>query len=465
LLKPMSFTVLFPILIVLASRSGTPALTASGLAASARSGAALLAWGVMASACVGLAVLAIGASALYEEFVTNRLLAARLGWSLQGNWKEITEQLDSDLPLVGLAAAAIWPLARAAPLYAIVATSWLAATLLMLLFYSPLHAGKQAFYLLPPAALLAAGGIGATLRTLPVRGTASRVLSVAPLGLAVVWYVSSLPLSLSADWKLVTQDTSSPEERSDLADVLALLARVSSLDEYIVTDHPYVAFLANRRVPPRLAEPSRARLASRSLRQQDFVRETRRFKPAAVVFWSRRSSELTDYAHWLDDDYRLVRVYGDLGAVYVPKSGAASVVPGVSGSQVSFGDTVGLASVEMESRAAGRDYLVTLTWEALKSVPSDSVAHLELQAPEAISFVSADNLLPAWRREPWPPRHRLVQRRWLDLDRLAAGEYLLTLRVTHGPGNEPLNPAIEPGAPLQAGPVPGSVTLERVVLP
>jgi hypothetical protein len=454
LLKPMTFTVLIPILILLARRDRPWVRD-------------ILSWGLLAALAVTLAVMAIGPALLYPEFVTNRRLAASLGWSLQGNLTELIEQLRSDLALVGLALAAIWPLARAAPFYAYVAIGWFGGTLIMLLFYSPLHGGKQVSYLLPAAALLAGGGVWAAMQGQGGMRSVRRLASLAPLSLALAWYVVALKPSLQADWRLVAEDTSSPDERSDVADVLGLIAQVSSPGDYLVTDHPYLAFLASRAVPPRLVEPSYTRLASKSLRQQDFVRETRRFKPEAVVFWSRRSRELAEYAEWLEDDYSLVRVYGSLGAVYLRNAQPhlAPVAGSAEGGPVRFGDIVGLNSIETQRVGPGRDYLVTLSWEALKRVPPDAVAHLELHASDGAAFARGEALLPAWRKEPWPQGHRLMQRRWLDLDGVGEGEYSLALRVTPEPGGEALAPSPDPGGSSQLGLTPGTVVLGELVLP
>jgi hypothetical protein len=451
-LKPMSFAVAVPIFVTLAARSRFL-------------GRDVLCWALVVLFSAGLLTLAIGPEPLYREFVINRLSAASLGWSLEQNWRQIIETLGVELPLLGLAIGAIWPLARTAPTYAAVATSWLAATIAMLLVYSPLWP-KHVSYLLPPAALLAGGGVGLAFRMLLLPRTRSRVLSLTPIGLAVVWYLASLPSTLRTDWELVTQDTITTAEKSDLADILAFIAEASGPDDYVVTDHPHLAFLAKRLVPPRLVEPSYTRLASSALTQQDFIQETRKFEPKIVLLWSHR---LARYAEWLEGDYSLVRVYGSLGAAYVRKP-PPSEAPGVAvplghTDQARFGDAVGLAGVELEPVGSGRDYLVTLTWRALQTTRMTSyVAHLELQASKGLGFQDRAGLLPEWRTYPWQRGQSVVQRRWLDLDRLAPGEYLVILRLTRGVDGAALRPSVESVGPLQLGPNPATVSLGRIVL-
>jgi hypothetical protein len=457
LLKPMALTVLVPITLVLVVRRGRLWL------------GDVLPWSLIVVGVAALAVAIIGPAALYEEFVTNRLLARSMHWTLEGNFRQVEFELQSDLPLLGLAAAAIWPLARAAPLYAAVATSWFATVVLLLLFHSPLWP-KHVAYLLPPAALLAGGGLGAAVRLrrlLPIR---SSLASLAPLLLALCWYGLSLPSTLEKDQRVISPDAPEIDFENDLADAIAFITRVTEPDEYLVTDHPHLAFLSNRRVPPRLVNPSYTRIASKALSDDDFIRETRAFQPTMVVFWSVRARLIRRFADWLESDYTLVRLYGSERAMYVRNnalSRVADVVPGrTSPDPVRFGDAIALSRVDLEPFGSGRDYLVTLAWHAVEllQMTPNYVAYLELRAPDGVRLRDREGLLPAWRSLAWPPGRSLVQRRWLNLTGLPTGEYFLTLRIARGPTGRPLSPSVEPSSHLEANPGASTVNLGRIVL-
>jgi hypothetical protein len=464
LLKPMSAVMLVPVVVVLAWGWKGGSLRAMAL------------WGSTIAAICGLTLLIVGPNVVEDQFLAYRQKAVGLGalgesrWSLRANWEQIAFELPRDFPLVAVGLAGIWPLARAAPQLAVAMTLWLAATILMLLFYSPLHP-KHVSYLLPPAAVLAGGGVGVAVQLLLQRRTPWRLASVVPLGLALCWYAANFQRTLQADWQLA--DPGPPPlagQKSDFSDLVAVMAETTTADDYVVIDHPYLAYLADRRVPPRLVDPSLTAIQSGAIDDHDAIRETQAFRPKLVVFWSGRLQRLGEYATWLERDYSLIRVYEENRAVYIRRE-ALDRLPGrgagsIDAEQARFGDRIGLVGVEVERVGSGRRQRVTLSWRAIRPVPPQPyVVHLELQAQDGrrVSDRRALLLLTPWRSSPWPPGPALVQRRWLDLDRVPPGAYTLALQVTRGAGGELLRASVNPSGPLQAG-SPTTINAASIIL-
>jgi Dolichyl-phosphate-mannose-protein mannosyltransferase len=465
LLKPMSVVMLVPVVVVLAWGWKGGSLRAMAL------------WGLTIAAICGLTLLIIGPNVVEDQFLAYRQKAVGLGalgesrWSVRANWEQITFELPSDFPLVAVGLAAIWPLARAAPQLAIAMTLWLAATILMLLFYSPLHP-KHVSYLLPPAAVLAGGGVGAAVQLLLQRRTPWRLASVVPVGLTLCWYAANFQRMLQADWQLA--DPGPPPlagQKSDFSDLVTVMAETTTADDYVVVDHPYLAYLADRRVPPRLVDPSLTAIQSGAIDDHDAIRETHAFRPKLVVFWSGRLQRLGEYATWVERDYSLIRVYEEDRAVYIRRE-ALDRLPGrgagsIDAEQARFGDRIGLVGVEVERLGSGRRQRVTLSWRAIRPVPPQPyVVHLELQAQDGrrVSDRRALQLLTPWRSSPWQPGPALMQRRWLDVDRVPPGAYTLALQVTRGAGGELLRASVNPSGPLQAGISPTTINAASIIL-
>jgi hypothetical protein len=277
------------------------------------------------------------------------------------------------------------------------------------------------------------------------------------------------------DWlpkQKIESEALASSSQADVADLLAFIARVTTADDYLVTDHPYLAFLADRRVPPRLVDLGITRVRYGMISDQEVIQEGRRFRPKLVIpFWESRLPKLTGYMAQMVNSYSLVRLYGDRRAVYVRNSALRdipeSAVPTAGQGEAAFGSVVGFSGLELEPLGSGRERLVSLKWHILEPVrvTHNYVVHLELRGEDGlVRFQTQQNLLPAWRSSTWSPGPAFLQRRWLDLNDVADGEYDLTLRITRGPRGPALPPTVNGAGKLQAGPTVDEVTLGRVVL-
>jgi hypothetical protein len=463
LLKPMAAVMLVPAIVLLAWCWKSRPLRAIAL------------WGLAIVAACGLTTMVIGPGALVDQFLAYRGGAVALGavgesnWSLDGNWKVIRLGLVDDFPLVALGLAGIWPLARTAGPLAIAATCWLAATVILVLFYSPLHP-KHVSYLLPPAAVLAGGGMGAAAKLLVQRRTGWRLASVVPLALALCWYAAGFKATLQNDWQIANPAPRVAGRNSDFTDLLALVAETTTEADYLVIDHPYLAYLADRRVPPRLVDLSHATIKGGALDDEDVIRETQAFRPKLVVFWTTRLQRLGEYAAWLERDYSLIRVYDDDRAVYL-RGRALDKLPGASsdtgtGEQARFGDRIGLVGVEVQPFGSGGNQRVTLTWRTLQRVPTELyIAHIELLTADGrVLYRDDPYLLPPWRRNTWPSGASFIQRHWLDLGNLPRGAYSMALQVRVGPRAAALPASVAADGALRASLTPNAVDLGQVVV-
>jgi 4-amino-4-deoxy-L-arabinose transferase-like glycosyltransferase len=462
LLKPMVATAAVPILLALAPSWRRPLSRQQ------------FDWALTAATVTCLAILAIGPGLLWEQFVAYRQGATGLGalgnaaWSLDTNWQQIRRVLPDDAVLATLALTGLPALLRCSPRYAIVAGGWLATTFVMLLGYSPL-AEKHVAYLLPSLALLGGGGLSAGLELLRAPRSAWRTALLAPIGVACAFSVLSVVGTARAAWRPTAPNQGTMVAGGDLEDALALTARVTGPTDFLVTDHPYLAYLARRLVPPRLVDPSRTRIRSGALTDQEAIEQTRAQQVRVVIYWASRLSLLKQYSAWLDTEYTLVRLYDQNRALYV-RNDSLGGLPGYPGGAhrrdlAHFGDAVRLTSFDLAHNTS-RQRRISLGFQALRPIgPDVYVVHLQLRDQDGnVKFGRDDPLLPFWRVGPWAPGQNLVHRRLLNLDRVDPGSYNLVLYLTDGLRGPELPTTVSSGGAAKAGPSPSVVDLGTVTV-
>jgi hypothetical protein len=90
---------------------------------------------------------------------------------------------------------------------------------------------------------------------------------------------------------------------------VAAIDSVVAPGEYLVTDHPYLAFVARRLVPPGLAEASAVRVRAGSLTDDLAIAQTERYAARAVLLWADKLAGLRRYQAWLAERYTPVQVW------------------------------------------------------------------------------------------------------------------------------------------------------------
>jgi 4-amino-4-deoxy-L-arabinose transferase-like glycosyltransferase len=475
LMKPMAVLLLGPIaLSVLAQAAGTEnkgkPVWRRALAAARASGD----WLLFAVATVGITLALIGPTVLYEQFVAYRQGAVGLGalgraqWTLLGNWEQIRRILVIDSPLLVVASASALTAVLFRPLAGWLLSVWFATTLAGLLLYSPLSE-KHVSYLLPSIALLAGVGVAAAVerwRSAPVRQMS---WSAGLVALVAAWYVLQLNATSARLVQIALPNASTMAPLADLPDAVDLLSRLSGGDE-IVTDHPYLAFLARQRVPPRLADVSRTRILSGALTDAEMRAQTTAFTPKAIVYWAGRMGLLRDYSIWIQERYSLYRMYDHARALYVRRDLLGQLPEyqqrASSGQGAMLGGVMELMNAEYVSQGTGRDVLLSLTMRALRDEPLDNyVLRLELRSNNNRTvFTRDDKLTPAWYSGGLTSGQPLVVRRWFDFDGVADGTYTLVVYVATRGASEPLPAAPSPDGRFPLGPGRDTIALQTVQL-
>ncbi|MCC7366873.1 MAG: glycosyltransferase family 39 protein [Chloroflexi bacterium] len=343
--------------------------------------------GVLVAGLGILVVVGVGLAGVFDQIVAYRMESrGSEGWSLWKNRVALARALSFEpaaLPWIGAAASIVLLTCRRVDAALIV--SWALASVGLLLSYSPLH-GKHAVVMIPPLCVLA--GVGVAFAVELVRG-ARPVPPRAAVGMALagllVWYASAAPALAAQSGQLlrVTADTDVDPALEQYADAVTAIAALSAPTDYVVTDHPYLTFLAGRLVPPLLVDTSRSRIRSRSLRGVEAVAQATPYNPTVVVLWADRLRGLSEFKRWVEENYRLVKVYNRRNdvdrSIYVQETRDMAAVrkllanPAAVPLRADFANGPVLASalVDRTEMRPGEGATVTLEWEATRRLASD----------------------------------------------------------------------------------------------
>ncbi len=427
-----------------------------GLAVLSRGRAALkdgLILGLLVAATMLVVVFAVGLAGVVEQIVSYRMDSVRRSdWSIWKNRLALARALSFEPPaLLGIALlAGVMALVRRRLSEALLA-AWALASVALLLFYSPLH-GKHAVVMIPPLAILAGVGFGAAVRAArSTRRPLVRVaVGVALLGLAA-WYASSAPAVLAQSGQLlrVTADTDVDPALEQYADAVSVIGALTTPTDFVVTDHPYLPFLAGRLVPPQLVDTSKSRIDSRSLRADDAVAIAAEYEPRLVVLWTDRLRRLRDFKQWVEENYRLVQVYNrrrDLDrGIYVPKDADLAVVRATlaeraltpRGDEFAGGLRLVGVSLDRAELTSGESAGLTLHWEAVHAPEVDFHVIVALVGPDGQAWDQQEESLSGGSvgTTDWPAGHWLYQNTFVRLEAGAPrGEYAVVVSVYDSDG-------------------------------
>jgi hypothetical protein len=207
----------------------------------------------------------------------------------------------------------------------------------------------------------------------------------ASLAALLAWYTAGVPAVVAQSGQLlrVTADTDVDPAVEQYADAVATIRTLTSPSDFVVTDHPYLTFLAGRLVPPLLVDTSKTRIRSRSLRASEAIAQSAEYDPALIVLWTDRLRGLRDFKVWVEDNYILVKVYNrrqDLDrGVYVRERAdlaatrALLTIPAATRLNADFVDGPVLVSgyVDRTELRRGDGAGVTLEWEATRPLAAD----------------------------------------------------------------------------------------------
>jgi 4-amino-4-deoxy-L-arabinose transferase-like glycosyltransferase len=264
-------------------------------------------------AAIALVLVLLGPGPVLGQVLGFREAAREEQWSLLGNWAQLVDKLDQEsygfylLALTGLV-----PLAQRAGRRALAATAlWAVASLALLLVHSPLSYHHMVI-LLPPLAVLAATAVSSAPRSLTRGGLSTPLLGTLVLT-GVLVYASGLPRIVQRDLLLLDNIDAAGAGSHRTDDEISAAERIRSLtrpDDFVLTDNPYLAFLAGRRVPPELVDPSDARLHAGDLTDDEVLALVQAYDPEVIVLWNGKLSRLREFMSWVSADYALNRRFG-----------------------------------------------------------------------------------------------------------------------------------------------------------
>lgn len=262
----------------------------------------------------GLAGLAlVGAGSTFEQVIGWRLRAQQLDPS----WPIVSHNAGLLLDkLSGREGAALYTLGGLGAVLLVITSGrlalalvgWLVVQLGLLLCYANLSAHLDVA-LLPAVTLLVGVAVAGLGR--PTTWTA-RLSPVGVLALGgTLWLLATTPTLVGRDQEIVagrgsTDETIGQIERT----VVREIDRLSTQDEWVITDEPYLAFLAGRMVPPPLVDPSDARIDGGLLTSDQAIAAFRDYDVDVVVLWTGKLSRLDKFVQTVSDEQALVAQVG-----------------------------------------------------------------------------------------------------------------------------------------------------------
>ena len=238
--------------------------------------------------------------AAYADLVAGHLLAGQAaGAGILANAAPLLDR--SSLPLIalGLAGAAI-AIRRRDPRI-VAPLGWVIGAIAAILVYHPLF--PHHLLILPPALALAAAVGFADLsawRAAWLPGFAAAVLTVSLLGLGIALRDA--------------QGTFIPNGH-DLA-VAAAMRAASRPGDFVITDNPFAAGLADRDIPGPLVDVSHERTAARLLTVVDLDAARNNYGVKVLVTDNGRLQSVPGFSDWLHTHFRLVEPIGSHAALY-----------------------------------------------------------------------------------------------------------------------------------------------------
>ncbi len=294
-------------------------------------------------------------------------------WNLAENTAALASYFRENAGLVALAIGGSIVLLAQARLrkQAAILILWFLVMGLSLLTHSPLFPKHQFVILLPPLAILGGALVADTVeRCRKLReqsGLGRRSLLIVGL-CSLALYGLHFPRIIEMDRQLIPgPKLEEPEQRA-----IRFLETSVAGDAFVITDDQYLAFVADRLVPPSLADTSWKRLHTGYLTVPELVEATIEYEAQAVLLRSdgRFVSAAPEYVNWLRENYRLAAWYGERREIYVPVDFTETLQHWL---RVSLGDGVTLLGYDLstEEIEPGDSLRLSLYWQATSDVRED----------------------------------------------------------------------------------------------
>jgi hypothetical protein len=326
---------------------------------------------------------------------------------------------------------------------------FLLSTYAVMLSYSSLHP-KHQVYLVPPLVLAGGVGVGALLglRGSGMTRTAGFIGAGALTGLAVAVLLGA-PAAIARGTTLV-DDEVDPDLHVYDRDVASTLRTVLAPDRFVLSDHPYLPYLADRMVPPEMVDPSKGRFRAGVLTSEIAIDSATSRDVDTVLFWSDRFRRLTGFSQWVEARYQTVHVLGPRvlkgrdgkdRSIYVRRdvdlepAHLAALADLPIHFDVSFGRDLRLegARVSLDEIRPGAGLSVTLLWEGIQAFSADYNIVVAMEGPDGQAWAAQQLDLdgvdngPAWQPGRWLLRSAMLTPEAGTLP----GSYQITVQLVH----------------------------------
>lgn len=237
---------------------------------------------------------------------------------IHDNLSLMQEYIADNASLAGLALAGLlpaWPPLQVTTLSRIrrktgpwLVLAWVGLNLILLLRFESLHS-HHLVIMEPPLALAAALGICFAIGFL---ASLRRPGFMEGVGLiACLVYLNTLPALL--DDRLSDKPRGiNLSETKDQWQAVSLLQRMTTPDQFVVSDDLAIPFEARRRVPPRLSDPSRVVMQAGYVTDELAIQVAKERRVEAVVLWSERfQKRLPHFTRWVDAHFSQTIIFDD----------------------------------------------------------------------------------------------------------------------------------------------------------
>jgi hypothetical protein len=416
-------------------------------------------------------VLLMGPTEIYDQMVQYRLSArASGGFDLKRNLKDVVlEPFDAQPGLFILAGVGALLLLGTRWRSGLALVAWPLTAIGILVSYNPLHP-KHITYIYPGLVMVAGVGLGRAAQI--ARGDGIKPLR-APLFTSVIALaalLAALPISSVPSLYSDNPDSVAPED-ADLnafdtpaASSLRLLA---APNQFVLTDHPYVALQAQRMVPPQLVDISFGRIRAGVLTDKDTIYESERFDTKFVLTWADRLRRMSGIPPWLDRNFVLAQAFG-ARSVKIPrgaKDRSLYLRNDVDGdaarrtleSSLSVRETADFegqlrlvgATVSRDTLVTGQSVTLTVGFLALSKMSSDLHVTVQLIGTDGEAQAAQEHDLDGGARgtSTWSPGRWLFRTFVLQPeDGTQPGYYSLEVAILDPTSGKVLRPTLADGA-------------------
>jgi hypothetical protein len=347
---------------------------------------ALVALVVGAVLAIAGSVLLFDPRAVFDQTVSYRLDARAAAADASSVFAaRMSQGLKDDLGALAAALIGTLVLFRLSTRTGLLLIAWLIGTLGLLALHQPLFQRHSAA-VLPPLALLAAG-------TGLVAGFSAKS-RIAPL-LPLVTILLVIGLSIPGHIRRWTDR----ESMDELSEAARALAAASSPDEYVLTDMPAIALMADRLIVPDLVDLSGVRLGTARVTADLAARQMMRYEPAAVLFWLGRldSGPLESLPGSITDQYSAVWRKSPSQSLWIREDATSLNPADIPDVQVlpdtTFGSFISARAVSHANQARSGDvWRLRVLWQ-LVGRPGD-VESAQIEILSTSGSVVATQILP-----------------------------------------------------------------------